>query len=180
MGAVERATLVFFAYCAVVALVAPRLERTRRLGALWFSAAGVTLASVSTLVTAVPLLHDWIIPPLLLLVAYWGTGRLFAGPMPPVERLLRGADDTLQVRAIAARLPRVWAELLEVAYLAVYPVLPLALALRVLTLERPDVDAFWGVVLVTDYICFGALPWVRTPPPRSLEDGDPWKSSVRR
>jgi membrane-associated phospholipid phosphatase len=180
MGAVERATLLFFAYCVAAALLVPRLERAKRLSALWFAAAGILLASVSARVSDVPVLHDWIIPPLVLLSAYWGTGCLFAGPMPRLERVLLNADNALRVRWLAARCPRALAELLEIAYLAVYPVVPAALVLRVLTLERPNVDAFWGVVLVTDYICFGFLPWVQTRPPRVLEKGTPWPSSVRR
>lgn len=180
MGAVERATLLFFAYCAVTSLVVPRLNRSSRLRALGFSAAGISLASVAARVPATPILHDWILPPLLLLTAYWGTGCLFAGPMPRLERMLASVDDVLGIRSIAGRVPRVLAESLELAYLAVYPVIPVALVLRVMTLDRPAIDTFWGVVLVTDYVCFGVLPWIQTRPPRALEDGEPWQSSVRR
>lgn len=180
MGAVERATLLFFAYCAVVAFIVPRLDRARRLRALAFSAAGISLAFASTRAATSPILHDWLLPPILLLVAYWGTGCLFAGPMPRIERALGRVDEALRVPQIAARCPKALVELLELAYLAVYPVVPVALIVRVLTLERPDLDSFWGVVLVTDYVCFGALPWIQTRPPRALEARPPWQSSVRR
>lgn len=180
MGAVERAALLFFAYCAVAALIVPRLGGAKRRRALWFAAAGISLAFVSARVAAAPVLHDWILPPLLLLLAYWGAGYLFAAPMPRVERALARTDETLHIRWLAARFPRVAAESLELAYLAVYPVVPVALVLRVVMLDRPDIDAFWAVVLVTDYVCFAALPWIQTRSPRALEHGDPWHSSVRR
>ena len=34
-------------------------------------------------------------------------------------------------------------------------------------------------MLITDFVCFGVLPWVQTRPPRALEAGDPWPSSFR-
>ncbi len=34
-------------------------------------------------------------------------------------------------------------------------------------------------MLITDFVCFGVLPWVQTRPPRALEAGDPWRSSFR-
>jgi membrane-associated phospholipid phosphatase len=33
---------------------------------------------------------------------------------------------------------------------------------------------------VTDFVCFGFLPWVRTRPPRALRLVDPWRSRIRR
>jgi membrane-associated phospholipid phosphatase len=44
----------------------------------------------------------------------------------------------------------------------------------------PDPERFWTVILVTDYVCFGFLPWVQTRPPRALRNGDPWRSRVRK
>jgi len=29
-------------------------------------------------------------------------------------------------------------------------------------------------------VCFAMLPWVQTRPPRTLESGEPWSSSLRR
>jgi membrane-associated phospholipid phosphatase len=34
-------------------------------------------------------------------------------------------------------------------------------------------------VLVTDFVCFGALPWIQTRPPRVLEAEQPWRSGIR-
>jgi membrane-associated phospholipid phosphatase len=74
----------------------------------------------------------------------------------------------------------VLAEFLEVSYVGVYPVLPIALVLHLLYVPDPDIDRFWTVILLTDYVCFGALPWIQTRPPRALEQRPPWNSAVRR
>jgi hypothetical protein len=114
---------------------------------------------------------------MLLLIAYWGTGALFVAPMPDVERRLRAVDAALRIRSLAARTPRPIAELLEFAYSFVYPVIPLALWIAINTGENPD--RFWAVVLFTDYVCFGCLPWIQSRPPRALESEPPWRSRWR-
>ena len=81
---------------------------------------------------------------------------------------------------MSRRTPRVLAEVLEAAYAGVYLLIPLALLAREAFLPSPDPDGFWAVVLITDFVCFGVLPWVQTRPPRALEPGEPWASSVRR
>jgi hypothetical protein len=40
-------------------------------------------------------------------------------------------------------------------------------------------DRFWSVVLFTDYVCFGMLPWFQTRPPRAMGFGVPWRSRWR-
>jgi membrane-associated phospholipid phosphatase len=104
---------------------------------------------------------------------------LFVAPMPRAERLLLGIDRTLRVKRLAAAAPRPLAEFLEVAYAGVYPVIPIALAIHLTALDAPDASRFWTVILVTDYICFGMLPWVQTRPPRALEEGAPWRARFR-
>jgi membrane-associated phospholipid phosphatase len=125
------------------------------------------------------LLHGWLLPPLLLLLAYWTSGLLFTAPMPRAEQALRQIDHVLRVRAISSGMPRGIAELLEFSYAAVYALIPIALALQLQFTAPPDPDRFWTVILVTDYVCFAVLPWIQTRPPRALEPGDPWRSSLR-
>jgi membrane-associated phospholipid phosphatase len=124
-------------------------------------------------------LLQWILPPAVLLLGYWVSGLLFAAPMPRVERLLETVDRALGIDRLAAGAPTWIANLLEIAYVAVYPVVPFALAIHLLTSAEPDADRFWTVILVTDFICFGVLPWVQTRPPRALRRADPWRSCVR-
>jgi membrane-associated phospholipid phosphatase len=142
------------------------------------SAAGLLIVLANTWVQH-PLLNDWLSPPLVLLLAYWTSGLLFVAPMPRVERVLVEIDCQLRVRHICAATPRPLAEFLEVAYAAVYVVIPIALVLQRTVVDRPDAARFWTVILVTDYICFGMLPWIQTRPPRAIEPGEPWTAKFR-
>jgi hypothetical protein len=119
----------------------------------------------------------WVLPPAALLVGYWTSGSLFVAPMPGAERLLARIDSGLAIQAIAARMPRPLAEVLEFAYSGVYLLIPIALwlALR----QGVAVDRFWTTILLTDYVCFGMLPWVQTRPPRAVGFDAPWRSSWR-
>jgi hypothetical protein len=174
----QPATAIFFIYVAAVAAWQPGLTRGRRALAFAGAAAGIG-AAAGTVAVPQPVFNDWIVPPLVLLVAYWTTGLLYVSPMPRVEAALMGVDRALAIRQLAGASPRVLAELLECAYLAVYPVVPMALAIQLTAAGARDAQAFWTVILVTDYICFGMLPWIQTRPPRLLEEGEPWHARVR-
>ena len=167
---------MFFVYLAVAAVVRGGRPGARP-RALVASVAGLLLAGASARMSGIPILHALLLPPILLLTAYWGTGALLVAPMPQVERYLRNFDEMLRVRTIAARLPRAIAELLEFAYSCVYPVIPLALWIAIGSGESPA--RFWTLVLFTDYICFGCLPWIQSRPPRALEGMPPWRSRWR-
>ena len=75
------------------------------------------------------------------------------------------------------RTPGRLVELLEFAYSAVGPLIPIALYLALR--QGVSADRFWSVVLFTDYVCFGMLPWFQTRPPRSLGFDVPWASRWR-
>jgi hypothetical protein len=164
-------------YVGLVAAVHPRVPTARRRFAVAATAAALVVTVGAARLPGV--LNDWVIPPMLLLMAYWTSGFLFVAPMPRVERTLLRIDGALRVRQTAAASPRLLAELLEIAYVAVYPVVPFALVIHVLTSAAPDAARYWTVILVTDFICFGMLPWIQTRPPRVLEPGEPWASAVR-
>ena len=174
------ASVVFFAYVAAAALLVRGLESRRRLFAGAGSAAGLLLAVAAHALPHHRVLHEWIFPPVLLLTAYWASGFLFAAPMPGAQSALEAIDRALYADRVAAATPRWFAELLELAYLGVYPLVPIAFAVHLLGTDVPDPERFWTVILVTDYVCFGFLPWVQTRPPRALRKGDPWRSRVRR
>ena len=174
------ATVLFLAYVAAAA-VWPGRRRPRRLVHLY---AGVVIGVLFTAVMAAlpsrPLLHDWVAPPVVLLLGYWVSGLLFVAPDPEQERVLLDFDRRLDVAGIAARMPHPIAAVLEMAYAGVYPLIPLALILRVIYFADADPARFWSVILITDFICFALLPWVQTRPPRSIEGIDPWQSVARR
>ena len=171
---------LFFVYVAAVAAVLRGLEWKRRTAALTFAAAGLALSVAATKIPFTPIVHDWLLPPILLLLAYWTGGLLFVAPMLRAERFLLDADRALGVRAISAATPRPVAELLELAYAGVYPLIPIALIIQLTLTPTPNPALFWSVILITDYVCFAVLPWVQTRPPRSLEAADPWAARVRR
>lgn len=173
-------SVAFFAYVIMVAVFRPGVTLANRLRSAAGAASGVALALVGGVAPDGLFLKDWLLPAALLLAAYWSTGRLFVAPQPAVERVFQELDDSWRVEAIAARLPRVWVETLEVAYSAVYLLVPLALVAHLRYASEPDPARFWSVVLITDYVCFGMLPWIQTRPPRALSSAEPWVSSVRR
>jgi membrane-associated phospholipid phosphatase len=175
----EIASGVMFAYTAILAGSLRGLEPGIRARALSGSLAGVVLTAASVLVPSNVFLHGWLLPPVLLLLAYWTSGLLFTAPMLRAEQALREIDRALRIRAISSGTPRAIAEILEFSYAAVYALIPLALTLHLRFTVPPDPDRFWTVILVTDYVCFAVLPWIQTRPPRALEPGDPWRSSLR-
>jgi membrane-associated phospholipid phosphatase len=116
------------------------------------------------------LANVWVLPPALLVLGYWSSGLLFIRPMPRTERFLARMDAALGF-------PRPAAEVLEFAYFGVYPLIPLALYLALRQGVSPD--RFWATILLTDYVCFGMLPWVQTRPPRAVGFDATWRSSWR-
>jgi membrane-associated phospholipid phosphatase len=35
-----------------------------------------------------------------------------------------------------------------------------------------QVDRFWTIVLLAEFVCYGMLPWIQTRPPRAIETSD--------
>jgi membrane-associated phospholipid phosphatase len=172
------ASVPYFLYVAATALLLPRVSPGGRRRALAWCAFGLLVVATATYAPW-PWLRLVVLPPLALLGAYWSSGALWAGPMETVEHLLVRWDERLNVPKIAAAAPRALAELLEFSYAAVYPVIPLALAAHAVVSATADADRFWTVILLTDYICFGMLPWIQTRPPRLLDRRPPWRSAFR-
>ncbi len=162
------AGVLFFVYVAVVSLLLRGLTRRRRWLAIGGAAAGLLLGATAHMTPHHAVAHGWILPTAILLVAYWTSGLLFVAPMPRAERSLDAIDVALRIDGVAAATPRWLAELLEVAYVCVYPLIPIALLIHMASGSDPNPDRFWTVILVTDFICFGSLPWVQTRPPRAL------------
>jgi len=169
----------FFVYAAVLAVAMRGLTARRRTGALIFAAAGVVFTSAGILAPSGSVARDWLLPPAVLLTAYWASGCLFVAPQPAVERAFMAVDRALHVRERARRVPRWLTWCLELAYCGVYALIPAALALHLLLSTNPDVERFWTAVLLVDFICFAWLPWIQTRPPRALESEAPWQSPIR-
>lgn len=168
---------IFLGYLLLVAA----LPRGLRPGRRWRVVAGVCLG-LAILAVSVALPRDgaanvWVLPPALLLIGYWTSGLLFVAPMPRAERWLASIDASLRIEPLAARFPAPLVELLEFAYSGVYVLIPIALYLGLR--QGVSADRFWSVVLLTDFVCFGMLPWVQTRPPRALGFDVPWTSRWR-
>jgi len=171
--------IVFFVYTAALALTLRGLSVRRRLCAAGAALAGVGATAIAANTQVGSFLHDWLLPPSVLLIAYWSSGCLFVSAMPRVERAFLGIDRACRVRELAGMLTTSVAELLEIAYVGVYFLVPIALALKLAFSPDADADRFWTVILLVDFVCFAMLPWIQTRPPRALELHDPWSSSVR-
>lgn len=172
------AGIVYFIYVVVVAGLLPRLATGERLRAAAVAIAGVLVCVWGGFSQAF-WARSLVLPPLVLLLSYWSAGLLWTGPMPRIEGWLAAWDLRLGIPAIVARMPRALIVLLESAYAGVYPLIPIALGLHLWFSASPDADRFWAVILITDFICFGALPWIQTQPPRAIEEAQPWASGVR-
>jgi|SRR5689334_24405962 len=175
----EAASLISFAYAAVTAGCRRAVSSAARGRALGTSIAGLVITIASILAPSRVVLHSWIVPPLLLFLFYWTTGLLFVAPMPRVEDVFMRIDRVLHIRRLSARTPQWCVEILESSYAGVYGLIPVALVLRLVLAPTPNTDRFWTVILVTDFVCFGMLPWIQTRPPRALEPDEPWQSSFR-
>ena len=106
MGLWIVASAVFFIYVLAVALLLPRLSRRSRLLAASCSLLAMGITAGAWLSAPAPLLHDWLVPPLLLLIGYWTSGLLFAAPMRRVEAALSAMDRWLEIEPAARSTPR--------------------------------------------------------------------------
>ncbi len=162
----EAASLVFFTAILLVSPVVTRAGPRRLLKVLAGGLAGLLVTTAIAMTPYSPVVHDWFGPPVLLLTGYWISGWLFVAPRVRQEQALLRLDDRLNVLTIARQLPRVLVELLELAYVGIYPLIPIALLTHLMLTPGPDAERFWSVLLITDYICFIMLAWVQTRPPR--------------
>jgi hypothetical protein len=173
------ATLTYCGYVLVCAALLPRLRPDARFRAVTTALIAATAALCAPYVDSFAV-RSLLLPVASLILGYRSTGFLWRAPDSRAESILINADRSLRIRMLSARAPRVAAELLECAYAAVYPLIPLTLWLHMKLARSPDPDWLWTVILVTDYACFAMLPWVQTRPPRALEPEPPWRASFRR
>lgn len=117
------------------------------------------------------------------LALYWMPAHLVLPIDARAQRRLTAFDDRWAVDLVAAvaRAPRWLVELLELAYLLCYPLLPAGfIVLAVLTSDDRAVDGYWTSVVIAAALSYGWLPWIRTHPPRQLESAIPGPSSAIR
>ena len=123
-------------------------------------------------------------PLVYILLGYWLPALLVTGTNEVFERRLLALDRRwlgFRLATIGERAPRPVIELLELAYLFCYPMVPIGFACLYVAGLREESDRFWTAVLLAVFGCYGVLPWLPTRPPRAIE-GAPVRSSglVRR
>jgi hypothetical protein len=172
----EWVALAYYAYLFIVALSDRCFARARGAAAAGLIACAVVLGAqafpwpglrVNALAFAI------LVPLPVLLVGYWLSGLFFVSPMTAVEGWLMDIDRRWLRRpgilAAYERSPAVVRESLEMAYLLVYPVIPAAVAVLVIGGHSNALPRFWAVVLLAEFVSYGAMPWLQTRPPRVLE-----------
>ncbi len=121
------------------------------------------------------IVRDWL-PAALLLVAYWQTGEFFTEPKPSIQARLAAFDRSffriLRIQPAKVSIGSLRALYMELAYLMVYPLIPLGVAALYITGMRNNSDYYWVVVLLATYTCFAVTPFVPALPPRVLTDYD--------
>jgi membrane-associated phospholipid phosphatase len=171
VGSWQEVALSYVSYLAVVSFT--RREFARARPALLVAAAVVwTVYAIFGRAPLSPVLQI-VVPSLVLLGGYWLSGLLFVRPNVHLERWLLSVDDRLLTRsgvlAWLHRSPRLVNEYFELSYLLVYVAVPAGATALVVSGQRSDVDRFWTIVLLAEFVCYGMLPWIQTRPPRAIE-----------
>lgn len=171
----ELLLLAYFATLALAAWLLPRFEAARPLATLTAAATALALGGLAAApqAPAVTVVRDWL-PAILLVVGYWLPRRFLSAVDDRFERWLVESDRAFFAHPVGrwmARLPRAVAELLEVCYLLVYPMVPAGLVVLLVTGHRRHVDWFWTVVLLAEFACYALLPLLPSRPPRQVDAG---------
>ena len=178
MRVAEWIQLIFSTLLGVAAWTWP-LPLRRRFKASLLALVVITAISVARLaVSFLPPLHssvirDWL-SAVLLLVPFWQAGQFFLAPDERLQQRLLESDRRLLQRFWSPQTATPWTKAfalyVEISYLAVYPLVPLGLAVLYFAHQRHYADYYWTVVLPAMYLCYATTPFVQALPPRSLSD----------
>ncbi len=120
---------------------------------------------------AATVIRDWLPAPVFLM-AYWTAGLFFTDANQKLQsRLIRFDRKVLgwlKGSPAGACIPRPVAAYFELAYLLCYPLLPFGMGVLYVARRGNYADEFWTIVLSSAYLCFAALPFAQTLPPRML------------
>lgn len=178
MRAYETISTAYFVLLALGALLAPVSKARQALGCVSALAAALFVAASSTRGGG---MRDW--APLAYIAAgYWIPALLVTGTAahPLLDTRNEGITGTITrferwlVRidtALRQRLPTLPAPavpVVEIAYLACYPLVPLGFLVVFIAGTPEQMNHFWSAVLVSGYVCYGTLPWLQSRPPRLL------------
>lgn len=167
---------IYFAYLTALAIFRP-IGIVRSIAVFALAADTVVAALLLAQTGSSWFLRDVAVPGIALLVGYWSSALVARSPDVAIERSLLRVDRRIAgiLRTTRWRPPRVLLELVEFAYLLVYPILPVGAVLLWAAGGSPSVlDRYWWLVLGSGFACYATLPWVTVRPPRVLEDAVPY------
>jgi hypothetical protein len=167
-------------FASILAVAAWRLPLKRRLTVSLLAVVVIAAISVVRLAANfLPPLHssvlrDWL-PAALLLVPYWQTGQFFVAPNHKMQERLAAFDRRLLQALVPNRAAKRWSTIfilfVEIAYLTVYPLVPLGLGVLYIAGQRQYADYYWTVALGATYVCYAITPFVQALPPRMFAAG---------
>ena len=173
LRAPEWITVAYFAYLAGAGASVPGIGRRQRHRAIGTALAVVIgVFTIAAFGSSTRLLRDWM-PLVFIPIGYWLPALLVTGTNQDLERKLLALDHRWlgeNVTTIGERAPRFLIHLLELAYLSVYPMVPVGFACLYFAGLGEESDRFWTAVLLSVFGCYGVLPWLPTRPPRAIED----------
>jgi len=117
-------------------------------------------------------IRDWLPAPLSL-VASWTAGLFFTTPNEKLQNRLIRFDwkvlGRLREYPASAGIHPWIAAYFELAYLLCYSLLPFGIGALYIARMGRYADEFWAIVLPSAYLCYAALPFAQTLPPRILK-----------
>jgi hypothetical protein len=186
MRAAEWINVGTFSFFVVCAWLRP-LTRARRARATAWGLGGIVLtlaayfAQAATNAPVLSIVRDWLPAPLMMLV-YWQTGQFFSKPNEGLQGRFTAFDDRLLGVLFGGQkhpsLGPAMANVLELAYLLCYPLIPLGMLVLYLHGLRAHADEYWVAILPPTYLCYALLPFVQMLPPRLLP-ADRWRDLSR-
>jgi hypothetical protein len=132
-------------------------------------AAAALAIAIGIVVQLAPLTVRLWLPFLYIPIGYWI-------PVPLVSAARGGAFEAwlrrtdARVRRTIGRVPPWLASILELGYLACFPLVPISCAAVWSAGSSADVARYWLGVLIAGYACYITLPWLVSRPPRLLDD----------
>jgi membrane-associated phospholipid phosphatase len=184
----EWVVVAYAGYLLVVSMVAPSTTSGRRRVGIESALTAVTAIAVAELWPTTPphvvaAVRNWA-PLVYVLALYWIPAHLTRALDEKAQQRLAAIDHVWAAGLIdiAARAPRWVVEVLELAYLLCYPLLPAGfLVVALSTGDDRAVNAYWTSVTLAAALSYGWLPWIRTYPPRHTERAIPGPlSAIRR
>jgi membrane-associated phospholipid phosphatase len=171
-AAYEWLSLFFFSFFLVLAWLRP-LNWRQRLNVTALGGVALLLLMLLGRPGLQIVTFRQVLPLLLMPMAYWQTAHFSAPVNEGLQRTLITIDErifsALKGFSLPAWLKRASHVYLECAYLMVYPMVPSGLAVLYFAGATDRVGEFWTVVLPPAYLCYATLPFIRTLPPRRLE-----------